>query len=1051
MKHTQDSVLSTKYSVLSTFARGATLALAALLVCSTAFAQPDPAPAEWLQDAELTAVTFVNADRGWAVGDRGVIWHTGDGGRTWKLQASGITCRLEAVQFLDAENGFAVGGWTQPYTHETHGVALRTRDGGKTWQNSPELTLPGLKHMRFFDARQGLALGDGSDLYPAGVFHSEDGGRTWTPVPKGETHGWVTGDFRDAKSGAMAGRGGTLGILAGNEIRPSRTPNLGPRYLQRMLLSGPTSGWLVGDGGLILTTSDGGFTWTAPAGPLPDFAQREIDFRALAVTGSHVWAAGAPGTCVVHSGDGGQSWQALRTEQTAPLRGLWFIDEYRGWAVGALGTILHTRDGGQTWRVQRAGGARAALLGIFSETTRAPLELIADKGGNEAYLTAVEIIGRDDLRGAARRADMTGLERSHAAVVAVGGCSADGAWRFPLADAGVQSTSEAILAAWNRASDGRALERLEEHLVRRIRQWRPEVIVTEDVSPRGDNPLAHLTNQTALSAVAKAADAAAYPDQIAQLGLAAWRVKKVFSVVPGEKQGVVNFTPSQWASRLGRSPAEQAERGRGLLMTGVVSSPRNIGFSLLIDRMPQDSGKRDVMSGTALTPGGDARRQLTDPPAGNLQALADMAQKRHNVDQLMARMSNDATLGVGWLGQIGDLTQGLPGRTAGEILWQLGRKYHELGKGREAAEALQLLVEKHPQHPLADAAALWLVQYYASGEVAWRERKETKYEVRLATAINPEEERRAAGPGAAGSASSKMPRGNQATFASVGTTRTAAPDMNPTERSGKAMGVAKQIEQMRPTLYASPALRFAIAAAARQAGQPRTADRFFQLLTAGGSASAWSQNAAAEQWLFRPNESGPKKVCTVVTAAHKPRLDGRLDDLVWQTAKPVSLKSATADAGLAPAAAVLAWDEEYLYFAASCPKVAGVDYGDKLATRAPDTELTERDRVMLLVDIDRDYSTYWQLATDHRGWPAESCFGDKTWNPQWFIATGGDELCWTVEAAIPLAELTPKKPQPRDVWTVGIQRVVPRVGFQSFTTPAAVEARGETFGLMVFE
>ena len=261
-------------------------------------AQPDPSPPEMLHDAELTAVTFVDADRGWAVGDRGAIWHTTDGGRSWKLQPSGVTCRLEAIQFLDADNGIAVGGWTQPYTHETHGVVLRTRDGGRSWQNASDLTLPGLKHVRLFDARQGWALGDGSPLYPSGVFKTADGGRNWTPVPKGETVGWVTGDFRDATSGAVAGFGGTLGLVTSQEIRPSRTPNLGARYLQRMVLAGPVGGWLVGDGGLVLTTNDGGFTWTAPAGALPDAAASDLDFRAVAARGSHVWIAGAPGTCV---------------------------------------------------------------------------------------------------------------------------------------------------------------------------------------------------------------------------------------------------------------------------------------------------------------------------------------------------------------------------------------------------------------------------------------------------------------------------------------------------------------------------------------------------------------------------------------------------------------------------------------------------------------------------------------------------------------------------------------------------------------------------------
>ena len=46
-------------------------------------ARPQVNSLEMLEDAELTDVTFVDPDRGWAVGDRGVIWQTVDGGRHW--------------------------------------------------------------------------------------------------------------------------------------------------------------------------------------------------------------------------------------------------------------------------------------------------------------------------------------------------------------------------------------------------------------------------------------------------------------------------------------------------------------------------------------------------------------------------------------------------------------------------------------------------------------------------------------------------------------------------------------------------------------------------------------------------------------------------------------------------------------------------------------------------------------------------------------------------------------------------------------------------------
>src|SRR3569623_1138426 len=71
------------------------------------------------EDAELTDVMFVDAQRGWAVGDRGVIWHTSDGGKRWQMQSSGVACRLESIHFIDSENGWAAGGETHPYTHTT--------------------------------------------------------------------------------------------------------------------------------------------------------------------------------------------------------------------------------------------------------------------------------------------------------------------------------------------------------------------------------------------------------------------------------------------------------------------------------------------------------------------------------------------------------------------------------------------------------------------------------------------------------------------------------------------------------------------------------------------------------------------------------------------------------------------------------------------------------------------------------------------------------------------------------------------------------------------
>jgi hypothetical protein len=131
--------------------------------------------------------------------------------------------------------------------------------------------------------------------------------------------------------------------------------------------------------------------------------------------------------------------------------------------------------------------------------------------------------------------------------------------------------------------------------------------------------------------------------------------------------------------------------------------------------------------------------------------------------------------------------------------------------------------------------------------------------------------------------------------------------------------------------------------------------------------------------------------------------------------------------------------------------VPHVDYTADNSPRPPDSDLAARDHVKLLLDVDRDYATWWELSFDHRGYPSTSCAGDATWNPQWFIAAAGDDDWWTVEAAIPLAELGPQRPQVRDVWGVQIQRVVPRLGVSALSQPAAAAVRPEGFGLLVFE
>jgi photosystem II stability/assembly factor-like uncharacterized protein len=1006
-----------------------------------------------LEDAELTSVWFVDADQGWVVGDRGVILHTEDGGRHWQLQRTPETCRLESVHFVNANLGWVVGGRVHPYTHHTSCVVLRTQDGGRNWTAVPGLTLPALKTVRFLSPQQGWAVGNPSALYPTGIFRTEDGGRSWSTLPAGISGHWTAADFHDTTHGMAVGHDGQLARVAAPNVEPVNMASVGQRPLRAIRLRDAQHGWLVGDGGLILQTVDGGVSWQTPSGVLPPEATTLFDYRAVAVLADHIWAVGAPGSCVLHSGDAGRTWELLRTEQSLPLRAITFVDADRGWAVGGLGTILATRDGGKTWRRLRGGGTRVALLGLFSEPSCVPWELFAWESGNEGYLGVAEVFHRRDVevRSAAEASVEEGVT---AAMSAVGGCGSDQAWRFPLRQAGLKFSSQELIDTWDRVNDGRSVAMLEELMVRRIRQWRPEVVVTEAASPRGDRPLSHIINQLVLTAVRNAADPTSHPDHATVAGLQPWTVKKVFGVDTEDGQATVTLTTSQLAARLGCSIADQAAEGYALVSTRYEPVPATVGFRLLLDELPQAVGRKDIFSGIFLPAGGEARRMLGPPTARDIDALTRAAQTRRNVEQIFEKSTDATGPAAGWLGQVQDLTKSMTGPSAGQVLYHLGQRYLVAGQWELAAQSFEQLVERYPDHPLSETALVWLIQYYASGETGWQLRKQTHMVSQVAAAQVTQSQMatgvRSAGHEQSGNAS--MGVGVvQAGFDTRAATATASSDSGRTERAARALGFAKIVQATRPGLFAEPRVQFPVSVAFRTKGVPREAERFYHRLSANPIPSDWGRCAQAELWLSHGRGLSPKTLYNCRPGRARPHLDGILDDETWLPAERLELTSALHDDSDWPAAAMLAYDDEFLYLAATCRKAPGAPYPAGRGPRPRDPDLSDHDRVEVLLDVDRDYASYYRLTVDHRGWTGEACLGNVHWNPAWYVAYASTEQDWTLEAAIPLAELVPQRPQPKDVWAIGVQRVVPGVGIQSYTQPASVDPCGESFAVMVFQ
>jgi photosystem II stability/assembly factor-like uncharacterized protein len=118
-----------------------------------------------------------------------------------------------------------------------------------------------------------------------------------------------------------------------------------------------TTGWAVGENGMIVGTTDGGATWTQQGAGLTTNRLRAV----CAVNSSVAFAAGDGGT-VLETTNGGTSWYVLAAGAgAADLYGVWSPDGTTVMVDGTSSTVRRSTDGGATWATPTNPGGSVNL------------------------------------------------------------------------------------------------------------------------------------------------------------------------------------------------------------------------------------------------------------------------------------------------------------------------------------------------------------------------------------------------------------------------------------------------------------------------------------------------------------------------------------------------------------------------------------------------------------------------------------------------------------------------------------------------------------------
>jgi photosystem II stability/assembly factor-like uncharacterized protein len=206
----------------------------------------------------LLGIKFVDANYGWAVGLFGLILHTSNGGSNWVQQTSGISFTIFSLCFINQSTG---------WVSASSGVVLKTTDGGQQWFQQSTGVMQRLYDIQFINENTGWAAG----FYPSGspIIKTTNGGVNWI-LQFFDNSDYNSVFFINPQTGWVSGQLGSI-LYTSNSGDNWTLQSTGIiDFVHDVFFVTPTLGWASCGSGKILKTATGGIvSITSNSGEIP--------------------------------------------------------------------------------------------------------------------------------------------------------------------------------------------------------------------------------------------------------------------------------------------------------------------------------------------------------------------------------------------------------------------------------------------------------------------------------------------------------------------------------------------------------------------------------------------------------------------------------------------------------------------------------------------------------------------------------------------------------------------------------------------------------------